>query len=367
MKFHLSPEQEALQDTIQRTIARICPPPRRRDLIEANVDDDPAIWSALMDAGLGGLLIPEEYGGTDLGLEAAALALEVVGRNATPGPYLGHLLAGWAIAQSPDADLKGKWLPKLATGEAVGALALDGWTPQAWRLAAEGGTLSGEVSLVPGAGQAEVMVVGTRTGLALVQGPFEAVAVDGADRTRRLWTVSFAGVKAQAIGPNRMDRQLGDAGQSVAAPEDIGQRLVDAGLVLMAADALGGAEQMLDMSVDYAKQREQFGGVIGRFQALKHQLANMALEVEPARALVWYAAYAWDLKLPDASRVAAHAKAHLCDRFVSVARAAIQAHGGIGYTWDYDLQIWFKRSLYDRAFLGAPSLHRERAAALAGW
>ena len=352
MKFHLSPEQEALQDTIQRTIERACPASRRRELLEAGVDDDPASWRALTDAGLGGLLIPEDYGGTALGLEAAALALEIVGRTATPGPYLGHVLAGWAIAQSDDADLKARWLPKLATGEAVGALALDGWTSDAWRLDASQGQLSGEISLVPGAGQAHVLVVGVQGGLAVIDTTVGVTAdpIAGADPTRRLWTVKLAGAAVHMIDSN-----------------SVGQRLVDAGLVLMAADALGGAEQCLTMSVDYAKQREQFGVVIGRFQALKHQLANMALEVEPARALVWYAAYAWDLGLPDASRVAAHAKAHLCDRFVSVARAAVQAHGGIGYTWDYDLQIWFKRSLYDRAFLGAPSLHRERAAALAGW
>src|SRR6202012_4997780 len=146
-----------------------------------------------------------------------------------------------------------------------------------------------------------------------------------------------------------------------------GRRVLDAALVFLAADALGGAEQCLSMAVDYAKTREQFGVVIGQFQALKHQLANMALEVEPSRALVWYAAYAWDSQLPDTSRSAALTKAHLADRFVSVARAAVQAHGGIGYTWEYDLQLWFKRSLFDRAYLGAPSLHRERAAAMAGW
>lgn len=352
MKFHLSPDQEALQDTIQRTLARVCPPERRRELMEAGTDDDAATWSALMDAGLGGLLIPEAYGGTALGLEAAALALEIVGKTATPGPYLGHLLAAWAIAQSEDEALKTRWLPKLATGQAVGAVALDGWTPDAWRLDASDGAISGEIRLVPGAGQADVLVAGVQGGLAVVEmtGGCQATPIDGADRTRRLWTVTLDGATAQLIASN-----------------SIGQRLLDAGLVLMAADALGGAEQMLEMSVEYAKQREQFGVVIGRFQALKHQLANMALEVEPARGLVWYAAYAWDMDLPDASRVAAHAKAHLCDRFVSVARAAVQAHGGIGYTWDYDLQLWFKRSLFDRAFLGAPSLHRERAAALAGW
>ncbi|WP_302480123.1 acyl-CoA dehydrogenase family protein, partial [Sphingomonas bacterium] len=122
-----------------------------------------------------------------------------------------------------------------------------------------------------------------------------------------------------------------------------------------------------DMAVAYAKEREQFGQPIGRFQALKHQLATMALEVEPARALVWYAAYAWDVALPDARRVAAIAKAHLADCFTSVTRAAVVAHGGIGYTWEYDLSIWVRRAFFDRAFLGSPAVHRARAAASANW
>lgn len=144
-------------------------------------------------------------------------------------------------------------------------------------------------------------------------------------------------------------------------------RIFDAALVLLAADALGGAQYCVDLSVGYAGEREQFGQPIGRFQALKHQLAQMALEVEPSRALVWYAGYAHDAGLPDASRAAAIAKAHLADRFVSVARAAIAAHGGIGYTWEYGLNNWFRRSMFDRAYLGSPAVHRARAADLAGW
>lgn len=352
MKFHLSPEQEALQDSIQRTAQRACPPDRRRALLEAETDFDRPVWDALMEVGLGGLLIPEAHGGSGLGLEEAALAFETLGQQATPGPYMGHVLAGWALAQSDDEALKSKWLSRLAGGEAVAAVALEGWTPDDWRLELKDGRIGGEIALTPGADQADLLIVGVPGGLAVVEkGSAVAVApIAGSDLTRRLWRVT-----------------LTDAPAILIASNSLGQRLVDAALVLVAASALGGAEQCLSMSVDYAKQREQFGVVIGQFQGLKHQLANMALEVEPARALVWYAAYAWDMALLDSSRVAAHAKAHLADRFVSVARMAVQAHGGIGYTWDYDLQIWFRRSLFDRAFMGAPSMHRARVAEMAGW
>ena len=121
------------------------------------------------------------------------------------------------------------------------------------------------------------------------------------------------------------------------------------------------------MCVKYAKTREQFGVTIGHFQALKHQLANMALEIEPARALYWYAAHAFDHIPKQAPRSAALAKAHLSERAMQIARDSVEAHGGIGFTWECDVQLWFKRVMFDRAFLGTPSIHRERAAKLAGW
>ena len=306
----------------------------------------------MMQLGVGALLISEEHGGAALGLENTALAFEVLGQCATPGPFLGHALAGWALTQSGDDRLKNKWLRQLASGEAVATVGFDRWTPDEWQLKVNAGKLSGELELVAGADQAKLLVIGVAGGLAVVEvGPgVEVIQLASSDMTRRISRVIFTEASATMIGSNAL-----------------GARLIDAALVLVAADALGGAQQCLSMTVEYAKQREQFGVVIGSFQAMKHQMANMALEVESARALVWYAAYAWDQQLPDASLVAAHAKAHLADRFVSVARMSVQAHGGIGYTWDYDLQIWFRRSLFDRAYLGAPSLHRERAAVMAGW
>jgi alkylation response protein AidB-like acyl-CoA dehydrogenase len=121
------------------------------------------------------------------------------------------------------------------------------------------------------------------------------------------------------------------------------------------------------MSVDYAKVREQFGVTIGHFQAVKHQLATMAVELEPSRALFWYAAHAFDYLPDERERAATIAKAHITDRVMQIARDAVEAHGGIGFTWECDVQLWFKRAMFDRAFLGAPDVHRERAARLAGW
>jgi alkylation response protein AidB-like acyl-CoA dehydrogenase len=198
-------------------------------------------------------------------------------------------------------------------------------------------------------------VVGTRGGgLALVESRASGVAlapIDGLDRTRPLASVRFSAAAGDVL----------PGGVAAAG------RVRDAGLVLLAADAFGAAEKLLEMTLAFARTREQFGQPIAQFQAVKHQLADLATEVEPMRALVWYAAHAQDHVRDDAARSAAIAKAHITDRAVDVARAAVELHGGIGFTWECDLQIWMKRALFDRALLGPPSTHRERQAALGGW
>lgn len=356
MRFHPTEEQLAIQDALKGTLADSFPSERLHKLIDSDEDFDRASWDALMALGLGGLALPENQGGSGLGLLDLAMAIEVLGEGAVAGPVLQHCLVGLAVAMCANQEAKAKWLPVLATGETIATLALGGeWLPESWSVKADGGTLSGIVRFVPGANAAHLFLVGTAGGgLALceLEAGISITAQHSSDHSRKLGSVTFD--KAQAT-------MLFEPGDPAVA------RLFDAGLVLTAADALGGAQHCVDLSVAYAKEREQFGQPIGRFQALKHQLAQMALAVEPSRALMWYAAYAWDARLPDASRAAAIAKAHIADRFVSVARDAVAAHGGIGYTWEYGLVIWFRRSMFDRAYLGSPTLHRARAADLAGW
>ena len=175
--------------------------------------------------------------------------------------------------------------------------------------------------------------------------------LEGVDRTRLLYRYEFEAAPI-ALLPN---------GREVVA------KVLDAGLILLAADAFGAGRRCVEMAVEYAKQREQFGVKIAQFQALRHQLVNMALEVEPCRGMYWYAAHAWDKNETSASHAAALAKAHIVDRCLQVARDNIEAHGGIGFTWEYDAHIWLKRAMFDWAWLGGPPLHRARAADLAAW
>ncbi len=359
MEFALSEEQELLQETVRGFVAKECPAPRLRVLFDEGAGHDPALWKGLAEMGLTGLVAPEAYGGAGLELLDLALVAEVLGAGALPAPFFGHSLATLAIALGGSDAQRERWLPRLAAGEAIGSVALaeagDLWEPRDWRLALEGGRLAGAKRFVPHAELADVFVVGTAGGgLALVERAADGVAVeavDGLDRTRPVAHLSFRGAPAEAL----------PAGAE-AAP-----RMRDAGLVLLAADAFGGAATLLSLTRAHVLARQQFGAPLAQFQAVKHQIASLATDLEPTRGLYWFAAHAQDHARDEAERAAAIAKAHITERAVQVARGAVELHGGIGFTWECDVQFWFKRTLFDRAFLGSPAHHRERSAQLAGW
>lgn len=330
MQFHLNDEQVAIQDAVRGTLNDHWPIERLHAFADGDADFDRGSWDAMMALGLGAMLMPS----SGMGLLEAALVCEIAGEAAAPGPLIGQLLAVAAIGHAGGDT--GDGLDALASGTKVATLVHAG-SP-----------------FVPCARAADLLLVVDRDrGTRLVAAADATIEpVRASDRSRPVSKVDVAEGASELL---------------FAADHPMTTRLVDAALVLVAADALGGAQKVTDMSVAYAKEREQFGQPIGRFQGVKHQLAHMALDVEPARALVWYAAYAWDAGLPDASRAAAMAKAHLCDVYVRATRAAIATHGGIGYTWEYGLHYWFRRAAFDRAWLGAPAEQRARAAELAGW
>jgi alkylation response protein AidB-like acyl-CoA dehydrogenase len=362
MNFGLSQDQLLLKDTIRRFLEEQCPTTRVRQVMEAPTGHDPELWRALVDLGVTGLYAPAEHGGAGLELLDLALAAEELGYAATPGPFLANALAQIALAEGGDDALRARWLPKLVDGSRIGTFALgeaDGeWAPENAATRAQGDRLTGVKHLVPYGALADVLVVAARDdagpGLWLVeQGAAGVTAKDllGNDLTRRLATVHFDGTPAVKL-PN---------GASAV------QRTRDAALVLIAADAYGGCRRMLDMAVGYAKQREQFGQIIGAFQAVKHQLATIACELEPCLSLWWYAAHAFDRIQDEAAHRAALAKSLLTDVYDRVARDTTELHGGIGFTWEYDLHLWFRRAIFDRGAFGDASYHRARAADLAGW
>ena len=362
MNFGLSEEQLLLKSTIKRFLVEQCPTTRVRAIMESDSGHDSGLWNDLVELGIAGLIIPAVYGGSGLELLDLALAAEELGYAATPGPFLGSAMASVALIEGADAGQREHWLPRLAAGKALATVAYgepdSEWDPRRYTSRAVKGRLSGTKPFVPYAGVADALIVAavddSGPGLWLIErgGPgVDITPCKVVDMTRRVDTVRFSDAPATKLG--------GDA-QAV-------QRTLDAAAVLVAADACGGARRCLDMTVQYALQREQFGQIIGAFQAVKHQLANMACELEPSLSLYWYAAHAFDRIKDQSARHAALAKAHLSDVYDRIARDATELHGGIGFTWEFDLHLWFRRAVFDRSFLGDAAFHRARAADLAGW
>ncbi len=359
MDFDLSDTQKALYESVRRFYETEAPPLRLLKIYNDNEGLDLDLWLQSADLGLSGLMAPEEYGGMGLGLLDLVVAADAMGYCAAPGPLLGHSLLVLALSAGGSEEQKARWLPRLASGELVGGIAFseagDRWQPEQWTLSPSAGLLSGRKRNVLSSENADLFLVGLAGGdLALVERGAPGLAsrrLDGIDRTRSIGVLDFDNTPYEPLA----------GGLALAA------RVRDAGLILVAADAYGGAHKSVELTVGYANERVQFGKTIGHFQGVKHQIADMASEVYPSRHLVWYAAYAFDHRPAEAPRLAAIAKAHLADRYVDATRTMVMLHGGIGYTWEFHCQFWLKRAMFDRNFLGSPSLHRERAAALADW
>ncbi len=348
MDFSLSADQRALQDSVARVLGDLCPLSRVRRFAEGDELIARDVWEGLSALGVPAIMVREAQGGLGLTLLDAALVSEILGAHAAPAPFLGGALAAVALGESaPPGLASGSLIAAVALSEAV-AGARDGAG-----LTARGETLGGASLFVIDGAAAGLIVAATRDG--------GMVSIDGAapgvswttmptiDRTRKVAEMRCEGVPCARVGGGNVDA-LG--------------RVRDAAYVLLAADMLGASQTMLDRAVAYAKERVQFGRAVGSFQAVKHLCAEMAGKLEPCRALVWYAAHAWDQGLDDAPLAAAHAKAHLSEVSRFVARTATEVHGGMGFTDLLGLHYWFKRVGLDRQLLGGPEHIRRHAAAL---
>ncbi|MFN8643283.1 MAG: acyl-CoA dehydrogenase family protein [Candidatus Binatia bacterium] len=375
MDFALSSDQELLQQSAAEFLAAECPPTLVREVARGDDGYPRALYKKMAELGWMGLAVPERYGGAGLGQLELALLCEQLGRAVVPGPFFSSaVLATLAILHGGSSAQKTRWLPRLASGQAVGALALLEESDRldaagvALRARPRGGgwALSGSKLFVTDAHVADLLVVAARIagrdeeGVTLFLVPRDTPGVKvqplpSIDVTRRPTEVRFENVELAT------DAVLGRAGKGWKPLA----RVLDAAAVMLAADSLGGAQRALELAVEYAKVREQFGRVIGSFQAMKHMAAEMVSEIEPARALVWYAAHAADALPREAPRAAAMAKACLSDVYSRVANRAVQMHGGIGFTWEHDLHFWFKRAKWNELAYGDATWHRERVAALA--
>src|SRR5215468_1672877 len=368
MKLGVSEEHEELRASVRRFLADRAPISRVRELMETEDGLDRAVWDhAAGQLGLQAMAIPEAYGGAGFTFAEQAIVLEELGAALYTGPYLASaVLAATALLSSPDEGARKDLLPGIAAGETIATLAFtedDGsWEPASIRTTAvksgTGWNLDGHKSFVlDGATAGLILVVAaTDAGLSLFAVEGDAVArtaLPALDQTRQLARLEFAGVTGRLIG------SPGDA----AAVLD---RTLDVAAIALAAEQLGGAQRALDMAVEYAKMRRQFGRPIGSFQAIKHRCADLLLEVESLRSAVIYAAAAVAEDSDEIPVVAPLVKAYASETYFHVAAENIQIHGGIGFTWEHDAHLYFKRAKSSELFLGDASYHRERLATRIG-
>jgi alkylation response protein AidB-like acyl-CoA dehydrogenase len=373
MDFGISEEQQQLKNSAREFLTGECPTTFVRKVMASEDGAAAELYGQIAKLGWQGLIVPEKFGGAGLAMLDMAMLLDEQGYAAMPGPFLfSSVLAASALKEFGTDELQQKWLPALAEGKAIGTVAIaeedDGIEPASisTRARSQNGDIiiSGHKMFVPYANIADFIIVAARTGdapdevtLFAIDSKTAGVTIKmlkGLDLTRRVCAIELKDVRVKA-------------GAQLQGGIAAFRRMIDIASLAVAADSLGGAQRALEMAVEYSKVREQFGKPIGSFQALKHAAAEIVSELEPARSLLWYAAYALDAEPKNASRAAAMAKARLSEIYSRTTDKAVLMHGGIGFTWEHDIHLWFKRSRFDESYFGSPPYHRERVAQLGGY
>jgi len=374
MDFGFSEEQDLLRAEVRKLLDGRCALERVRKLMETGPGYDPDVWRELAELGWLGLTIPEAYGGAGLGWVDLVVLLQETGRSLFPSPLISTTLAAAAVLESRSEEQKQRWLPSLADGTRVGTLAFleasDSFAPGAIALTGkpdgDAWLLTGEKRYVHDAGAANLFVVAFRTGgaatdlaLAIVDAGAAGVTSAGfptIDATKRLGTLKLEGARVPRSAV------LGVPGAAWPAIE----RLLDLGAVAVTAELTGAAEAALAITTQYAKDRLQFGHPIGKYQGVKHPLAEMHVELESTKSLLYYAAWAVAESPGELPRSASLAKAFGSDAFTRIGIDGVQLHGAVGYTAEYDIQLYLKRAKWARPAFGDSDFHYERVARLGG-
>ena len=374
MQFVVDDEQMMLRDSVRGFLESRAPLGRVRALMETDIGYDPSVWAEMAGLGWQGLAIGEEYGGAGYTLRELGVVMEELGRSLLPSPFLSTVILGaGVIAAAGSEEQRSQLLAEIAGGDRLVALAVvepgRGWDPAdiatTWRRDDEGFVVDGVKSYVLDGHIADTLVVSALSeegGVDLFLVESDAPGVDRRlletmDMTRKQAEVSLSAVRLSA--PAR----LGSPGSAPSVLDD----LYDTAAVALAHEQVGGAQRCLDMSVAYAKDREQFGRAIGSFQAVKHMCADMLIRLESARSAAYHAA--WAAAVGDTGELpiaAALAKACCSEAFFENAGDTIQIHGGIGFTWEHDAHLFFKRAKSDEILFGDPSRWRARLADLLG-
>jgi alkylation response protein AidB-like acyl-CoA dehydrogenase len=363
MNFAFSEEQEELRKTVRAFLEAKSAETAVREQMETEDGFDPAVWSQMGEQmGLQGLAIPEEFGGSGYGFVELGVVLEEMGRALLCAPYFSTVvLAANTLLHSGDDAAKAKYLPGIASGETIATLAYtepsgkwdeSGITMEA-TAAGDGWTLTGTKMFVLDGHTANLIIVAAKTGkgtsLFAVQGDAAGLtrtALSTMDQTRKQAKLEFAGTPAELIGTE-------GEGWTVLGS------VLDLAAVGLAAEQVGGAQKVLEMAVEYAKVRVQFGRPIGSFQAIKHKCADMLLEVESAKSAAYYGMWCASEMNDELPSVASLAKAYCSEAYFHATAENIQIHGGIGFTWEHPAHLYFKRAKSSELLFGDPTYHRE--------
>jgi alkylation response protein AidB-like acyl-CoA dehydrogenase len=371
MNFGFTEEQELLRKTARDFLAEHAAMQHVREYLEGPQRYSRELWKRMAELGWLGLAFPESVGGAGLSMVELSIVLEELGRTLAPVPFLPTQLAGFSVLEAGDEAQRQQWLPDLCSGRAIATLAIteergseepDAIACTATRAGA-GWQLRGRKLFVPDADVADWFVVvaridaGPGLGMFCVPRGAAGVSIEGLrsmDALRQLQRIEFDATPLPETALLGGDR---DVWPKLA-------RVLDRGRVMICAEMVGGAEKCLEDSVRYAKERIQFGKPIGVNQAIKHKCADMLFEVESAKSITYYAAWAAREDNAEAPLAAAMAKAYVSDAYRHASAENIQIHGGVGFTWEYDCHLYFKRAKSDEVWLGDGNLHRERVAQL---
>jgi alkylation response protein AidB-like acyl-CoA dehydrogenase len=374
MNFGFDEQQDLLRESVRKFLDEQCPLSEVRTIAASEHGYSPDLWKQISELGWPGLIMPEMYGGSGLGFVDLVVLLEEVGRTLFPSPLIPTLLAAETICDAGNDEQCARWLPGIAAGTTLATQALfdsvDLPTPIGITLNGvsdgDGYVLSGEKSFVASATSADLFVVGFRTGtsadavsLAVVDARADGVTVDPRkplDTTKRHATLRLDGVRVSG------EAVLGAPGAGWAAI----QRAFDRGAVAVTAEGIGSAMGMLDMTVQYAKDRVQFGSPIGRYQGVKHPLAEAYVDIECMKSLTYYAAWALDDSPDEVSLAVSRAKGFASEAVNRIGVTGIQLHGAVGYTEEYDVHLYLRRGKWLRPEYGDEDFHYDRALTLGG-
>ena len=358
MEFALSEEQGILSESIKKMFDENISIDNLRDHSKGDKSIRKIIRGSIIDMGLPGLMIPEEYGGSGLGVLEATLVAEQIGSYAVPSPWIGNsIMAPTAILFEKDNHLAEKWLPLIASGEITACISLSEVIGKRDDL---GLTISGDkvsginIFGIDGELNPAIIITAVNNNLILIETDNNGVEINEIptiDTTRPVVEIIF------------------DSSNYVIIPggKEAIQKTIDVGRIGLAGDLLGASQNMLNKAVEYSLERKQFERVIGSFQAVKHMCAEMAADLEPCRSLMWYAAYSQDFISDEANLLACHAKAHLSEVGQNIARTSTQVFGGMGFTDLLGMHYWFKRIGLSRQILGGPERVRKEAALIQGF